>query len=368
MNTTKVFLREKKIKNGRKSLYLDFYPPIVNPKTGEKTRREFLGMYILEKARHELDKQNNKETKILAETIRAKRQLELQAKNHGFKTNTDDKDFLLYFRQLTNDRYNSLGNYGNWLSTYRHLQKFEPKGITFKDIDQYFVEDFKAYLNHQDLKANTIVSYYKKLVAALKQAVKDGYLDENPSKYVKGPKAEDTSRNFLTLEEIKKLIKTDCESQIYKNAFLFSAFSGLRFSDIKGLKWKDVQGNDNDGYYIRFTQKKTKDSETLPLSNPAINLIGERGKTSDPVFKGLKYSAYNNTKLKNWIAKAGIDRKITFHSARHSFATLQLTLGTDIYTVSKLLGHKQLKTTQIYAKIIDQTKTDAIGKLNNLDL
>ena len=88
--------------------------------------------------------------------------------------------------------------------------------------------------------------------------------------------------------------------------------------------------------------------------------MGEEGKPADRVFKGLRYSSYLNLELQKWCMKAGITKNITFHSARHTFATLQLTLGTDIYTVSKLLGNKNLKTTQIYTKIIDQKKIEAI--------
>lgn len=105
----------------------------------------------------------------------------------------------------------------------------------------------------------------------------------------------------------------------------------------------------------------------LPISEQAYNLLGERGKPADKVFEGLKYSAYENKYLYQWIADAGITKKITFHSFRHTFACLQLANGTDIYTVSKMLGHRELKTTQIYAKVIDQTKRTAADKIK-LDL
>ena len=149
---------------------------------------------------------------------------------------------------------------------------------------------------------------------------------------------------------------------------MFSALTGLRFTDIKNLKWKDLQGNSETGYFIRYQQKKTKAEETLPIPQSAFELLNEREAPTLPIFEGLIYSAWQNVKLKNWVAKAGIDKKITFHCARHSFATLQLTMGTDIYTVSKLLGHKELKTTQIYAKIVDQKKMEAMNKLNDIKL
>lgn len=121
------------------------------------------------------------------------------------------------------------------------------------------------------------------------------------------------------------------------------------------------------GYYIRFRQKKTKGAETLPISEQAFGLLGERQGQDERVFIGLKYSAWHNLKLQQWVMRAGISKTITFHCARHTYATLQLTAGTDIYTVSKLLGHRELKTTQVYAKIIDEKKKEAANKIK-LDL
>lgn len=116
-------------------------------------------------------------------------------------------------------------------------------------------------------------------------------------------------------------------------------------------------------WYIRFRQNKTKGAEKLPLSDQARDLLKEIGKPEERVFKGLKYSAWHNLKLQQWVMKAGISKTITFHCARHTYATLQLTLGTDIFTVSKLLGHKDIRTTQIYAKIIDEKKMEAANRI-----
>jgi integrase len=124
-----------------------------------------------------------------------------------------------------------------------------------------------------------------------------------------------------------------------------------------------VQHSNEIGHYIRFRQQKTKGAETLPISEQAFSLLGEQFENEERVFIGLKYSAWHNLKLQQWVMKAGISKTITFHCARHTYATLQLTLGTDIYTVSKLLGHKDLKTTQVYAKIIDEKKKDAANKI-----
>ena len=150
---------------------------------------------------------------------------------------------------------------------------------------------------------------------------------------------------------------------LLKRAALFSALTGLRFSDIKNLVWGEIHHSVENGYSIQFTQQKTKGVEVLPISEQAYSLMGERKEPSDKVFEGLTYSAYENKHLYQWIGAAGITKDITFHCFRHTFATLQLSHGTDIYTVSKMLGHRELKTTQIYAKIIDQTKREAANKI-----
>ena len=148
---------------------------------------------------------------------------------------------------------------------------------------------------------------------------------------------------------------------------LFSALTGMRFGDVHKLTWSEVRYSDKDGYSVSFRQKKTDGVEVLPISNQARELMGEAGEADQRVFTGLKYSAWHNVILRQWVLKAGITKDITFHCFRHTFATLQLTEGTDIYTVSKMLGHRELRTTQIYAKIIDEKKREAANKIK-LDL
>jgi len=368
----KVTLREKKISGGRKSLYLDFYPPIIQADTGRPTRREFLGLYIFERPKTDSEKQQNKETRNLAEAIRAKRQIEIQSGTYGFHHQANKrKDFLAYFKELAEKRKDSKSHYENWLSAYAYLEHFTKGHCTFGDIDEKFCIDFKEFLlsspslkrNKKQLARNTAVSYFDKLRAALKQAFVDRLIAENPAKRVSGIKPAETHREFLTLEELQALANTECELPELKRMALFSALTGLRWGDIEKLVWSEVQSSDVNGCFIRFTQKKTKGTETLPISEQAYQLLGERGEPGETVFKGLKYSAWLNLKLAQWVMKAGIKKHVTFHSFRHTFATLQLTMGTDIYTISKMLGHRELKTTQVYAQIVDEKKIAAANKI-----
>lgn len=358
----------KRNQGGKTSLYLDYYHK-------GKRKTEYLKLYLDPKAKTKEQKELNKKTQQLADTIRAQRQIEIQNGTFGFRDNEKLKgSFIAYMRMLAEQRKSSSGNYGNWDSVVKHLEKFLPYDVSFGEVNRQFVLDFKEYLDNgaksksnKGLSQNSKYSYFNKLRAALKQVVKDGILQTNPSEGVEAFKQGEPEREFLTLDELQSIVKVDCEIPQLKTAFLFSCLSGLRWSDIQKLVWSEVQHSNEMGYYIRFTQKKTKGVETQPVSEQAFKLLGERTDPEERVFVGLKYSAWHNLKLQQWVMKAGISKTITFHCARHTYATLQLTMGTDIYTVSKLLGHKELKTTQIYAKIIDDKKKDATNRIH-LDL
>ena len=374
---TKVTLRQKKISKGRKSLYLDFYPPIPHPETGEPTRREFLGLYIFEKPKTPIDKQHNTETLKIGESIRQKRENFLNKpeiyseyeKEQLRKKEKGEQCFIEYFRKLANKRKAS--NHDNWVSALNYIEAFTNGKLKFADLNEKFLEDFKEYLlttkskksDKTTLSQNSAVSYFNKVKAALKQAYKDGILQTDLNAKISPIKAAETRREYLTIEELNKLVKTPCNNDLLKRAALFSALTGLRFSDISKLVWSEVQYSELEGYFLQFRQKKTKGVEVLPISEQAFKLLGERKEPTAKVFKGLIYSAYLNVHLKQWILRAGITKDITFHCFRHTFATLQLLHGTDIYTVSKMLGHRELKTTQIYAKIVDDTKRKAADKI-----
>ena len=364
MNVT---LRQR-LKGDKVSLYLDYYHQ-------GKRQYEYLQLYLIpEPKKGKLTKEQkdeNRKTLALAESIRSKRHLEIQNGIYGFQDQGKMKgSFLRYFEYLAEKRKDSEGNYGNWDSTLKHLRKFVKFDVTFAQIDKRWLIDFKEYLQKdartpakQPLSQNSASSYYNKVRAALREAYKEGIIQRNPADETEGIKPGEPERQFLTLEELQAIAKEECEIPILKRAFLFSALTGLRWSDVQKMTWAEVQFSNEIGHYIRFRQKKTKGAETQPISEQAFELLGERTIPDERVFVGLKYSAWHNLKLQQWVMKAGISKTITFHCARHTYATLQLTLGTDIYTVSKLLGHKDLKTTQIYAKIIDERKKEAANKI-----
>lgn len=362
MNAVKVALREKKITGGRKSLYLDFYPAIKHPETGKDTRREFLGLYIMDRPKTEIDKKTNKETKALGESIRSKRQLAIQANNFDFFDQKKyETDFLEFFSNCCEKRYGS--NQSNWKSAYKYFYEFTEGSCKMSDVTDYFLEEFKEFLCGQDLAVNSCVSYFNKLRSAIKEAFAQRMLAENPLLRVKSIKPEESLREFLTFEELQQLVKIECDIPVLRQAAIFSSLTGMRWSDIENLTWGQIQYSKNNGYFIRFTQQKTQGMETMPIPDQAVQILGERKDAAAKVLPDMIYSAWYNLRLKQWIMKAGITKDISFHCFRHTYATLQLAMGTDIYTVSKMLGHKNLKTTQIYAKIVDTLKIRAASKI-----
>ena len=375
----KVKLLQKKISGGRKTLYLDFYPAIISLKTGKETRREFLGLYIHEKPKNAIEKQYNAEQLKLAEAIRQQKEnthnkpeiYNEYEKERLRKKELGDRDFVEYFRRTAGKRSGS--NHNNWMSALTYLEQFTGGRVKFADLSEQYLEEFKEYLlttqsvkskrKKEPLSQNSALSYFNKVKATLKQAYKEGILQTDLNARLDSIKAAETRREYLTSEELNKLAKTPCKDDLLKRAALFSGLTGLRFSDIEKLTWGEIGQDESKGYTINFQQKKTKGIETMPISEQAFSLLGEQQKPESRIFGGLRSASYHSKDLRDWLKAAGITKHITFHCFRHTFATLQLFYGTDIYTVSKLLGHRELKTTQIYTKVVDDAKRRAVNKI-----
>ena len=235
------------------------------------------------------------------------------------------------------------------------------------------VESFRRFLmtapqggnKSGTISQNTASTYFAIFKAGLKQAFVDGYLTIDISAKVKGIQEQESRREYLTVEELNRLAQTPCDP-LLKRAALFSALTGIRHCDIQKLKWSEVEMF-NGNYRLNFTQQKTKGVEYMPISEQAFQLCGERQDGDLLVFAGLPAPSWINRPIKRWVEAAGIKKHISFHCFRHSYATLQLAGGTDIYTVSKMLGHTNVRTTQIYAKVVDAKKENATKRIT-LDL
>lgn len=359
-----ITIRKKALTSGKESLYLDI---LIN---GKRTK-EYLKLYLDPKKRTD-----NKKNLALAEDIRAKRLLELREGAFNLAKTIDlDASFVAFFQKLVEQRIkvDTNGNAGNWDSVLKHIVKFRGDGIQFKDIDTKFCEDFKHYLinvaktkSEKPLSQNSQSSYFNKFKTSIKEAHRLKLIYENYAEYIKTIKVDEVVKQHLTINELKAMKNTECTIPVLKRAFLFSCLTGVRWSDIEKLTWSEIQ-KDTNGYLIVFKQKKVKRQEYLPLKESSLEYLGERGGSSERVFTGLKYSSWHNATLLNWVVAAGIAKKITFHCARHTNAILLLNAGVDIYTVSELLGHSELKTTQVYAKIVGAKKREAVNKLPDIE-
>jgi integrase len=380
-----VRLRSKTIANGNQSLYLDCYT------SGNKREYEFLKLYLIPE-KTQSDKEANTETLRLANAIKAQKIVELQNTAHGFHVSGGKQKASIYdyLQKLADESFRTKPSDSSTARNYKALiallKRFSGDKTTFKQVDKEFCLKFIEWLKTAENKAYPLGSsdtytsgllsqgsqwqFFTKLKTALNRAVIDDIIPANPCTQVQRsdmPKRATGNREYLTIDEVKQLIKTDCIKPIIKQAFLFSCFSGLRFSDVKNLKWSDIQTDNEGKRVIRYTQQKTKKDENLQVSDEAIKFIPEKGKSKDDdIIFSLPYNGTANGILRGWACAAGIKKRVTFHVGRHTNATLLLSLGVPIETVSKLLGHSDIQTTQIYAKVIDKNKRAAVSKLDGL--
>ncbi len=398
---TKVTVRLRKAENRKEwYIYLESYPIMISGKKTPQRIREYLNRSVttvdFDKKRPAKTTQksisykpkrddngiiickseNDRETMFYADSVRKLRQREydnIELYNELDQIQAEQKEksqenFVKYFEALIKIRHknNSESIKVNWERAIDFLISYEGAEIPFSKINMKFCEDFKAFLLNAPrggnkngiLSQNSASTYFSVFKAALKQAFIDGYFTTDIAAKIKSIPSEESRREYLTIDELNTLVATPCENDVLKRAALFSALTGLRHSDIQKLKWNEIS-MDNGQPRINFTQKKTKGVEYMPISQQALEICGEPKSPNDLVFENLTNPAWINRPLKTWVAKAGINKNITFHCFRHTFATLQLSSGTDIYTVSKMLGHTNVKTTQVYAKVIDEKKNKA---------
>lgn len=361
-----VKLRQKALKNGNISLYLDIY-------YNGMREYEFLKLYLI-KGTSPADREKNKKTLQLAQSIKAQRQIEIQNNKYGFSTPVSkDILFLDYFEAVMKTRKMEEATLDSYKSCFAHVKKYVPANFKFKNVDRRFIQGFKDYLDNkaktkfgEPLSQNTKNTYFGKFRTVVTQAMLDGIIPKNPALGVPVYEKEESKREYLTLDEVKKLAAAECRLPVLKRMFLFSCLTGLRWSDVSTLTWGEVQ-DFNGKTRIIFKQEKTNGLEYMDLNPQAADLMGKPSSDNpdEPVF-GMKYYDTVNTDLQRWCLRAGVDKHITFHSGRHTFAVMMLDLGTDIFTLQKLMGHKNIKSTMIYAKILDKKKQEAVAMIPNI--
>ena len=358
---TTVYVRKRKGANGKMHLYLDYYPPVFNPITRVSRRHESLGMFVYEDPKNQMEKNYNDETMKLAEAVRCKRSIAVMNNDLGFiEESFADKDFLEFFEYVSRHKDKS------WTFSRAYFSKFMNGKCRFKDLTIQLAEDYKMWLinglyvdpksedkrKRKPLNNNTISKYYTIFRAVLRLAYRGKCIRENINEHLENIPLKKTRREFLTVEEIIKLSRTECMYDVLKQASMFSILTGLRISDIRTLEWKHICEAPDGKPCIRKRIEKTNTEETIFISEQALAYCGER-KESGLIFEGLKPGIIDYA-VKRWVEAAGIQKKISFHCFRHTYATLLVTQGVDIYTVSRQMTHTNVKTTQVYLHMVDR--------------
>ena len=352
-----VTLREKKMKGGGSSLYLDY--------TIEGVRvRETLHLYLIDE-KDKFSKFRNQETWKQAKAICARKILAIQAGEAGLPTKKRDKLLADYIDERI-EYYMGKGSDGYAKSvrqTKKHLQAFDSR-LTLRTITRDKLLAFFDSIKH--LAPNTQHHIYTTFKTVIRSAMRDSLITINPFDTLalqELPHQIKGKREYLTATELKRLVATGCGNNQVRQMFLFACLTGLRISDIEKLRWDNIT-QDESGARLVIKQEKTQEMVYLPLPPSALNVLPHLVvKKNELVWPDAPTRQNVSCVLKTWVKKAKINKHITFHCARHTYATLLLTGGADLYTVSKLLGHTNISTTQIYAKIVDQKKVDAVNAL-----
>jgi integrase/recombinase XerD len=353
-----VRLREKKLANGNLSLYLDYYLEGVR-------EYEFLKLYIVAKPKNILEKHSNQTNLELAQRIKAKRIEEVLTGALGLESkNKGSVDFIKYYQTFLTSYTKldhrvlsaSLTKFKDFLKETHGLER-----LPCKDLTPNLVLKFKDYLESKQ-KGEGPQTYFSRFKKVVKHGIRENLFPQYPLPENVKFKGGGMNKGVLSLDEVSTLSKTYCGSEVIKRAFLFACNTGLRFGDIKALQWQDISGAE-----LAIKQSKTQEVHRLRLNGNALKLIGERGTAKELVFPLPTFNGSAKT-IKNWVTRASIDKRITWHSARHSFATNILLLGYDIKTLSQLLGHTSIQHTQKYLNIADERKVQAVNALPDLNI
>ncbi len=364
-------IRFKAMKNGYQSIYLDCYHD------GRRSY-EYLKLYLVPETDDKAVRQNaaalRKAEAALKARLRELKKLppvnKRLSREDAPQTELTLSEWLVRFKDIQRSRgvkdlyaidrlrgiFDAMGN----------------GGVQLKAADKDFCLSFMEYLktgyktaDGRQLRSKTVFNRQCTLVTAFNVAVREGLIPFNPMDRLSRHERAKTSkgkREYLTIDEVKALVATSCKREDIKQAYLFACNCGLRLGDVRKLKWGDITKG-GDKWMLSVMMNKSEKPVHIPLGVQARRWLPKRkgADTDSLVFGSLPNDTHINDHLKMWAAKAGITKAVTYHTSRHTFATMLLTLGADLYTVSKLLGHSQIKNTQIYAELIDRRKDEAVN-------
>ena len=374
----KITIRTRTLRTGSRSIYLDFY---------DKGKRwyEHLNLFLVPDDEPDA-KRLNEAAMAKANAIKSKRMLGIEDEteaNDGKQAELPKRvfgDWLTdYVEKVRRNPSYAASTYCNFRSTVNvikaYLQHLHRPRMLMSKIDKGFILGFIDYIEHiyrntkspdnpKEMSPHTLHLYQSTLVRMLNAAVKEGVLDRNPFYSLERKDRigkQQAEKEYLTKEELEAFAEAPTVNETTKRAFLFCCFTGLRYSDISVLKWCDIRQGDNGWMVSIKAMQKTGKQVVIPLNQSAMSLLPDRNghKPSQKVFDMTCLSACNKC-LKKTAAAAGIKKKISYHTSRHTFAVLALAAGGDIYTVGKLLGHTSINSTQLYADVVMEAKIEAV--------
>lgn len=369
----------KVLSNGMESLYLDFYfgaSTITDPKTGKTKRvfdrkRESLSLTLYHAPRTPLERTQNKETIEVAKRVRWEKEQQLKQDVKGYRLNQKRQTigFVDYFQNYLS-KYTkkdwrmvkiALDRFTDFLAATEEYSRFRySMGIT--QLTKRMVEDYTEYLQTRSIGTGA-KSIYERFKKVINHAIDEGILTANPCKGVNIKVDESVLRKeTLSTDEIKQLFS--CHPTYVSNdirrAFLFSLYTGLRFCDVSAITYSMV---DYSNRALKVMQMKTQHGVVIPLTDTTMAIIGEPPTDREQRIFPLKSYEFTTRMLRRWVSEAGITKHISWHCARHSFATNLLTNGANIKVVASLLGHTSLKHTERYTRVVDGLKQAAVNSL-----
>lgn len=377
----KIEIRTRPLKDGNRSIYLDYYEK-------GKRRYEYLQLYLVPETDTSA-KAQNKNAMDKAIEIRAKRLLGETPQKEDVKNSRGDiriSDWMAKFVEKQKGLMSLSKGYIRHLFTIKkfmdiYLARINMRDLKMSGFDKRLYRGFIDYLaneyvsttpsgNARRLGKGTLYMYQCKLNTMLNEAVREDVIKCNPYQFVepnaKLKKPKD-NRDFLTKDELKALVAAKTGTPNVKRAFVFCCYTGLRFSEVSILTWGNIQMTPL-GLSIHIEAvKKTGKPLDIPLGRYAMEWMPERNgvKDTDRIFQMPSAGACNRA-LKVMAKNAGIKKRVSYHTSRHTFATLALAATKDVTTVSKLLNHSDIATTQFYAEVLMDDKIAAVNKLHGI--
>lgn len=365
----------KMLSDGRGSLFL-LYNYGYNGATGKSLRtKEFLKLYLESDLRTPLDRQQNKETFELAQKIKKERGQELLENREGYRIRQKGVNLFVYFANFIEqsnvaDKHvleGALRNFKDFIKeTYpQFANRIEPKNLS-----KPMMRGFAHYI--EDIHTGEgIRTYWQRFKRLINYAVNQKVIKESPCLGIKVANTSDIlGKDILSREELIRLFQThyNKESDTIRRGFALTCFTGIRHCDLAKLTWGAV---DYTNKTLSFRQSKVLHDSSVsgvvtPLNDNLLAIIGEKpegAKDTDLIFPNFPSIEASNKALRHWTKRAGIDKHITWHCGRHTFATQMLSNGANVKVVSELLGHSSLKFTTKYLRAVDDLKKAAINSL-----